>query len=153
MKFGGKVYDTNVVHRFAWVDNNTFRIINHEGIERLVDVRNNFKEIEFNVIPMFKESCSDEWLDENHVMYDVPSLEAKDTLGRLIRKYQAYKTIYFLENKTDPLSLYEELFTVDFRLGECKDRYISDLSFSFLHWNLMEQLESGKLSVTDIDHD
>lgn len=71
-------------------------------------------------------------------MYDVPALEAKDTLGRLIRKYQAYKTIYFLENKTDPLSLYEELFTVDFRLGECKDRYISDLSFSFLHWNLME---------------
>lgn len=63
MKFGGKVYDTNVVHRFAWVDNNTFRVINHEGIERLVDVKNNFKEIEFNVIPMFKESCSDEWLD------------------------------------------------------------------------------------------
>ena len=53
MKFGEKVKDTNLVHRFAWVDNNTIRLINHEGIERLIDVRNGFKEIEFNVIPMF----------------------------------------------------------------------------------------------------
>jgi hypothetical protein len=45
----------HVIHRFAWLDNNTFRIISHEGIERIVDINDNFKELEFNVIPMYKK--------------------------------------------------------------------------------------------------
>ncbi len=44
---------TSVAQRFMWVDNDTLRIVNPEGIERLVDLKNNFKEIEFNRIPMF----------------------------------------------------------------------------------------------------
>lgn len=38
-----------------WVDNDTVRIVNNEGIERLVDLKNNFKEIEFNKIPLFNK--------------------------------------------------------------------------------------------------
>jgi hypothetical protein len=35
----------DVAHRFIWIDNDTIRIINNEGIERLIDLRNNFREI------------------------------------------------------------------------------------------------------------
>ena len=45
----------NVAHRFKWIDNNTIRVINTEGIEQLVDISNKFKEIEFNVIPIYEE--------------------------------------------------------------------------------------------------
>ena len=36
-----------------WVDNDTIKIVNKEGIEKLIDIRNNFREIEFNLIPLF----------------------------------------------------------------------------------------------------
>jgi len=29
-------------HRFAWIDDETVKIINNEGIERIVDLKNNF---------------------------------------------------------------------------------------------------------------
>jgi hypothetical protein len=31
--------------RFRWVDNQTFKIINNEGIEKIVDIKNGFKAI------------------------------------------------------------------------------------------------------------
>jgi hypothetical protein len=77
----------------------------------------------------------------------------KDVLNRLKQKYRDYKTIYYLENRKDPYSLYQELFSVDYKIGKCKDRYIADLSFSFLHWNLIEQLEQGHIRIKDIDNE
>lgn len=71
----------------------------------------------------------------------------KDTLNRLKRKYQAYKSAYNLEKKHDSHSLYQELFNVDYCIEDVKGRFVSDLSFTFLHWNLMEQLESEELAV------
>lgn len=44
---------SSIALKFMWVDNDRVRIVNSEGIERLVDLKNNFKEIEFNKIPMF----------------------------------------------------------------------------------------------------
>jgi hypothetical protein len=35
----------DVLNRFVWVDKDTVRIINHEGVERLFDLKNNFREI------------------------------------------------------------------------------------------------------------
>lgn len=43
----------SVAHRFMWIDNDTIKVVNNEGIERLVDLKNNFREIQFNRIPMF----------------------------------------------------------------------------------------------------
>jgi hypothetical protein len=44
----------DVASRFMWLDNDTLKIINSEGIERKIDIyKNKFKEIEFNVIPLF----------------------------------------------------------------------------------------------------
>lgn len=82
-----------------WLDNDTVRIINSEGIEKKVDLKNNFAEIEFNIIRMFKP----EWAKRGPYYLDPPSTEAKnvkeagmifDTLKRLKRKYQHYKSAY-----------------------------------------------------------
>jgi hypothetical protein len=63
----------SVALRFMWVDNDTIRVANNEGIERLVDLKNNFKEIEFNVIPMFNKEWSNETF--NHHYHDAPPPE------------------------------------------------------------------------------
>lgn len=47
-----------VINRFAWRDNSIIKLISHDGIERLVDITNRFKEVQFNVIPMYEgEKC------------------------------------------------------------------------------------------------
>jgi hypothetical protein len=49
-----------------------------------------------------------------------------------------------MEDTTDPLRVYPELFTVDYQNmkheGEIEvlDRHLIDQSFTFLHWNLAE---------------
>ena len=43
------------LNRFKWVNISTFLIVNEEGIEKLVDIDNDFKEIEFNYRPLFTE--------------------------------------------------------------------------------------------------
>ena len=48
---------------------------------------------------------------------------------------------------------YQTLFTVDFGVDDCKDRYVADLSFTFLHWNLIELLSKGKILVDQIDEE
>jgi hypothetical protein len=41
------------MNRFLWIDKDTIKIINREGIEKTIFMPENFKEIEFNVIPLF----------------------------------------------------------------------------------------------------
>lgn len=87
----------SIALKFMWIDNDTIKVVNSEGIERLVDLKNNFKEIEFNKIPLFKN----EWtLDSGgapgHYYLDPPAAEPEisfsnltfNTLERLKRKYQ-----------------------------------------------------------------
>ena len=47
--------------------------------------------------------------------------------------------------------LNQVLFTVDYNIEGTKGRFMSDLSFTFLHWNLIEQLNERKLEVSCID--
>jgi hypothetical protein len=47
-------------------------------------------------------------------------------------------------------------YNVKFNRGEglmnvTRERYISDLSFTFLHWRLMEQLEREIIDISNID--
>lgn len=100
----------SVAHRFMWIDNDTIKIVNHEGIERLIDLKNNFKEIEFNRIPMYNPDIS----NDNHYYIDPPLCEPEfepgkltfDPLERLKRKYQQVKSAYYLDGKRDPHALY-----------------------------------------------
>lgn len=84
-----------VINRFNWVDNKTIRIISHDGIEKIVHIENKFKEVEFNRIPDFDPDS----LKHCHFMYDLPSPKINDTLSRLRRKYQNYKSAYCFRNK------------------------------------------------------
>lgn len=44
------------------------------------------------------------------------------------------------------------LFNIDHRVDECKSRHVADLSFTFLHWSLMEQLGVGRITFDQIDN-
>lgn len=72
-------------------------------------------------------------------------------LERLKRKYQLYKSAYYLEHKREPFLLYSEMFTVDFQIQKCKGMHVSDLSFTYLHWKLMEQVDLGNVPLEMID--
>ena len=57
-----------VINRFEWVDERVFRIASPDGLEKLIDVEDNFKEISFNQIPLFNEIDGNEWKDgEYHI--------------------------------------------------------------------------------------
>ena len=47
--------------------------------------------------------------------------------------------------------LYEVLYTVDYQIknqdDQKYDRFVIEQSFTFLHWNLVEQLQRGELQV------
>ena len=75
----------NIMNRFMWVDNSLIRIINYEGIEKIIDIDNNFKEIEYNVIPLF-DHCEMNTPD-NHYFTNRPGLHISEVLERLKRKY------------------------------------------------------------------
>ena len=85
-----------------------------------------------------------------HFYYEKGASLLTETDVRLQLKYQIYKSSFFLDGKKED-SLYPELFTVDYGQDDFKGRYVTDLSFSFLHWNLMEKLESGDITVDKID--
>ena len=110
-----------------------------------------FKEISFNLIPIYDaEVCK-----EKHYLLDPPSLDEAQTLERLKSKYNTYKSSYYLngnsEDDSKAYNMYKSLFSVDYRLDESSGRFVADLSFSFLHWNLIEQLKTRKLAVDQID--
>lgn len=46
----GKV--TEYAKRFKWIDSNTIKLVNKEGVEKIVDIKNGFKEIAFSRVPL-----------------------------------------------------------------------------------------------------
>lgn len=43
-----------LMYRFQWVDSDTIKLVNKQGFEKKIDLRDNFKEIEFNIVPLFE---------------------------------------------------------------------------------------------------
>mmetsp|Transcript_33876 Transcript_33876/g.24922 ORF Transcript_33876/g.24922 Transcript_33876/m.24922 type:complete len:137 (+) Transcript_33876:2982-3392(+) len=110
--------------------------------------KGSFKEINFNFIPLYdKEYCK-----QYHVILDRKGLELYEIHERLLRNYQFYKRAYFMEGKVTPGEMYPELFYVDFKVGDEVDhRVVGDLSFSYLHWILIEQLAEESMQIDWID--
>ena len=47
-------FQSSVAARCVWIDDNTLKYVNLEGIERRIDITNGtFKELSFNVVPLF----------------------------------------------------------------------------------------------------
>lgn len=74
-----------------------------------------------------------------------------DTLQRLQLKYLKYKSAFYLDELSEDIPLYRNMFTVDYTVDQYSGRYVADLSFSYLHWSLMEKLEKGQILVDQID--
>jgi hypothetical protein len=62
----------HVINRFSWINNDMIKIISKDGIERLIDIKQNFKEIQFNIIPMFNREDSTKF----HIILDKPSVSS-----------------------------------------------------------------------------
>ena len=41
----------NIVQRFRWVDDERIKLVNNEGIETIVDITQNFKELAYGTVP------------------------------------------------------------------------------------------------------
>lgn len=75
------------LNRCKWIDQSTLLITNEEGVEKLIDVDNNFSEIRYNYRPLFNEIDGKEW--ESNIYYVArKDIEERDTLQRLKRVYQ-----------------------------------------------------------------
>lgn len=48
-----------LIQKFKWIDNDTFKLVNNEGIEKKINFRNNYEELEYNVIPEFDKTPED----------------------------------------------------------------------------------------------
>ena len=71
-------------------------------------------------------------------------------MERLKRKYRSYKRAYLMQNKRKE-KLYDILFSIDYNVDSSRGKFVADLSFTFLHWKLIDDLEAEKLSLEDID--
>ena len=94
------------INRFQWLDNERFRIVARDGIEKIVNFKNNFSEEAFNVIPQFKHS-KDEYKEIYNFFSFRKMVDINSTEELLRRKYQEYKSLYYLFNKRDEQTMYE----------------------------------------------
>lgn len=147
---GKKEPISDVVRRFRWINEDLMHIINNEGMERIVDISNGYKEVQFNFIPLYdKTICT-----KQHYLCDPPSYMKDECLKTLKKRYQFYKSAYNMKLALDPeYDLYNDIFAVDYRIDDCRGNLETDLSFSFLHWCLIEQLKEGKLVVSQLDRE
>lgn len=91
-----------VINKFRFVGNDKINVITMDGREKLFNFKNNFEEIAYNVIPMFDPKESEVF----HYFTSRPALTKKDVTKRLKRKYQLYKTHYYLFNHRDVQTMY-----------------------------------------------
>ncbi|CDW75916.1 UNKNOWN [Stylonychia lemnae] len=169
-----------IMKRFMWIDDNTIRIVSRDGIEVILDLLQielkekrgcKGKEIPlqkaYNFIPMF--SVEDTPGLQDNYFYNQKSLKLSQVQQRLIRKYQEYKSIYYLKeyylqdepvdrylNQTvyktvKPPEILNSLYKVDYQQDNCKGLYVADFSFSFLHWRIIERLDEGTLTLQELD--
>lgn len=138
----------DVMRRFRWVTDDLIHVISHDGIERIIDVANNFKEIAFNFIPLYDaEICK-----HSHYMLDSPSYDLTDCLRTLKKRYQYYKSGHNMKKALDPnYDLYSDIFALDYRIDNCKGQFETGMSFIYLYWSLIEQLLAGNILVSSLD--
>jgi len=138
------------MNRFRWLTNDTFMYALRNGHERCIKrVGDHWEEVGFGLIPYYN-------LDDtfNHHFYLEPKYHSHtDVLERLKESVNLYKRSYYVLNKRDPESLHESMFVIDYTDSFTDDlkRCRLHLSFTFLHWRIMEQLLTKEESIDAID--
>ncbi len=88
--------------RFQWISEDSFKVINIEGIERIVSVPE-FKEIKYNMDTYYNLQEVD---DGRHYYLNRMPLQLEDVVGRLQRKQEIYKSHLYLTDKHRPFQFY-----------------------------------------------
>lgn len=126
--------------KFQWVSNSQIRVINNDGIEKIVDITNNCDQISYCTVPMLDIEYlrSD---NASHFFYDISITRENQTIERLKRKYQQYFAAINQSEEVEPADLYNILFNVDFNIDNCKGKLVSDTSFTYFHLKIAELME------------
>lgn len=77
----------------------------------------------------------------------------EDIKERLKRRVRAYKSTYLLDGKRRSADLYSQLITVDFDLEKYQGKLLAEMSFTFLHWRIMELIIKGELDIRHVHQD
>lgn len=105
---------TKISRRFSWVNSHTFKAINNEGIEKIIEIKNGqFKDINQDTIPMLNIKELD-GANGYQFYFEPKSYELADTKNRLIRKYMKYNSRICLEQVTDKELLYDTIYEIDY---------------------------------------
>lgn len=148
----GKLTDeaqiNDIISRFKWVSNISFLLCSSWGFEKLFEIQGNYlDEIGSSQIPCYKGLSKD-----THIYFEKESLDIGNLQKRLIRKNQSLKRLRFLCGNEDHSLMFETLFSIDYNVNGGLGKFVSDLSFSYLQWKLIEEVERGQRSCKDLDH-
>ena len=105
MTVEGKEDPAQVINRFKWLTTETFLIVSKEGVEKLVHIDDGFKEINYNYRPLFTDISGVEYTNSHYYVLRSKLTESQ-VIERLKRRYQTYKTSYFLFGIRDNQTLY-----------------------------------------------
>ncbi|CDW71666.1 wd-40 repeat protein [Stylonychia lemnae] len=130
-----------VINRFMFIDDETFKIVSEDGIEKMVHIDNGFQQLGFNYIPLFKEIDEMDYEKTPYYLFQ-PSYFKTICLNK--QSYQNYKSLYLLEGKQKSYQITPNMFKLE------DDGESSITSFSFAHWSLIEQLVKGKLKIEEL---
>lgn len=113
----------DVVRRFQWVTGTAFKVTNHEGFEKIVDITKNFSEVSFNIDPLYDKGIC----QERHLMLDTPSInetgliKPNQCINYLKQTYSKYKSTYYITTTDTERKekLNKVLFNLDYRVQSC----------------------------------
>jgi hypothetical protein len=120
------------INRIKWIDASKMKIVNSDGLEKIVDIDNECNELGYNYRPLFNSIDGNEW-ESVHYYILRKDLPTSQVLMRQKRIYQEYKSNYFLEGRRGIVNTYDLIVRVD---GNKLD--FNESSFSYSHWSLIE---------------
>ncbi|CDW84531.1 wd-40 repeat protein [Stylonychia lemnae] len=146
-----------LARKFMWIDNFRIRLVNIEGVEKVLDIHDNMKQLSYGTVPMLnnddfiRAGQNPSEVGKGHFFYDQTEPDVSAIEQRLRIKFQDYFRAYFVDNKKTPEQLYDVLFKVDYS----QEKPLADLSFSYFHWKLAETLAESKkkMKVKQFSHD
>ncbi|CDW75601.1 wd-40 repeat protein [Stylonychia lemnae] len=144
------------INRIQWIDLNTMRILNEEGIEKIYkidDVKKEFIPISYNKIPFYgrildKELDSLENDQRYYEWHDHPYYKLRFYLQfemqkqRLQVQYQNYVSSCRFSKDLSFYDIQKVLFNFD----QDRIQYYQH-SFTYISWSLIEQIQNGSLPV------
>ena len=73
-----------IAKKFKWVDNQRIKVVNNEGMEKVLDISQGFVEKAYGTVPLFDMKVIDQC---NHYYYDQEQHKLNLTKARLAKKY------------------------------------------------------------------